>query len=58
MSRPPFPIHDAILVPASAVAKAKSVMLYTFKRHTGQDGEVDVLTKHDFGTDDDLQLAA
>ncbi|MEX3314759.1 hypothetical protein [Sulfitobacter sp. PS-8MA] len=54
----PLPIHDAILVPASAVDLAQRVMLYTFKRHTGQDGEVDVLTKHDFGPDDDLQLAA
>jgi hypothetical protein len=53
-----LPIHDAILVPASAVTLAQRVMLYTFRRHTGQDGEVDILTKHDFGPDNDLQLAS
>lgn len=51
-----LPIHDAIIVPVSAVATAKQVMLDVFKRRTGQDGVVDILTKHQF--EDELQLAA
>ena len=39
-----LPIHDAILVPASASTLAKRVMLHTFKRKTGIDGEVTILT--------------
>jgi hypothetical protein len=39
-----LPIHDAIIVPASAVEKAKRVMLHTFEVKTGQQGKVDVLT--------------
>ena len=35
-----LPIHDAVLVPASASSLATRVMLYTFKRKTGIDGEV------------------
>lgn len=39
-----LPIHDAIIVPASAVEKAKRIMLHTFAVKTGQKGTVDVLT--------------
>lgn len=39
-----LPIHDAIIVPVSAVEKAKRVMLHTFEVKTGQKGTVDVLT--------------
>jgi hypothetical protein len=40
-----LPIHDAIIVPASAAAKAQRVMLHTFKVKTGQDGVVDIISK-------------
>jgi hypothetical protein len=40
-----LPIHDAILVPASAAAKAKAVMLEVFRKRTGQEGVVDLITK-------------
>jgi len=39
-----LPIHDAIIVPASAVEEAKRVMLQTFEVKTGQKGTVDALT--------------
>ncbi len=53
-----LPIHDAIIVPVSAVATAKQVMLDVFKRRTGQDGVVDILTKQQFEDEGELQLAA
>ena len=40
----PLPIHDAIIVPVSAVDMAKRVMLHTFEVKTRQEGVVDVLT--------------
>ncbi|OAN68539.1 hypothetical protein A8B78_22320 [Jannaschia sp. EhC01] len=40
-----LPIHDAVLVPASAEKVVKNVMLHTFLNKTGQSGVVDVLTK-------------
>ena len=52
-----LPIHDAIIVPASAVATAKSVMLSTFKMKTGLEGVVDVITKQQF-VKEELQLVA
>lgn len=52
-----LPIHDAILVPASASTLAQRVMLYTFKRLTGIDGEVSILTAQQH-PDADLPLAA
>ena len=52
-----LPIHDAIIVPASAVATAKKVMLYTFKKKTGLEGVVDVITKQQF-IKQELQLVA
>jgi hypothetical protein len=39
-----LPIHDAVLVPASASSLAERVMLYTFKRKTGIDGKVTIHT--------------
>lgn len=54
-----LPIHDAVIVPASAVAKAKAVMLDTFKEMTGQDGVVDILTMDGFKKEEEeLQLVA
>ncbi|QFS97322.1 hypothetical protein FIV06_07815 [Labrenzia sp. THAF191b] len=53
-----LPIHDAIIVPASAVATAKEVMLDVFKRRTGQNGVVDILTKQQFEDREEPQLAA
>ncbi|ERP87259.1 hypothetical protein Q669_10870 [Labrenzia sp. C1B10] len=37
-----LPIHDAILVPRSKVATARSTMLEAFRRHTGIEGVVSV----------------
>ena len=42
-----LPIHDAILVPASAQRIATNVMTHTFWRKTGLEAVVDVLTPHD-----------
>ena len=39
-----LPIHDAIIVPALAVDKAKRVMLRTFEVQTGQKGQVEEIT--------------
>lgn len=47
-----LPIHDAILVPASASTLAQRVMLYTFKRLTGIDGEVTILTAQQHPVED------
>jgi hypothetical protein len=52
-----LPIHDAILVPASASAIAKRAMLYTFKLRTGIDAEVDILTAQHLPVED-LPLVA
>ncbi|TKA93843.1 hypothetical protein FAZ78_25675, partial [Cereibacter changlensis] len=49
-----LPIHDAILVPASASTLAKRVMLYTFKRKTRIDGEVTILTAQQHPDEDHL----
>ncbi|WP_058319468.1 hypothetical protein, partial [Thalassovita mediterranea] len=40
-----LPIHDAIIVPASSAAQAKAVMLEVFKKRTGQEGAVELITK-------------
>ncbi|PJE28538.1 hypothetical protein, partial [Pseudooceanicola marinus] len=48
-----LPIHDAVLVPASAAAKAMAVMLEVFKKRTGQEGVVDLITKEQLETADD-----
>jgi len=42
-----LPIHDAILVPASAQRVATNVMTYTFRQRTGLEAAVDVLTSQD-----------
>ena len=47
-----LPIHDAILVPASATSRAKQVMLYTFKVKTRIDGEVTILTAQQHPVED------
>ena len=36
-------IHDAVLVPQSAVEIARATMLDVFKQKTGAEGQVDVL---------------
>ena len=52
-----LPIHDAILVPASASSLAERVMLHTFKRKTGIDGEVSILTTQHLSVEDLLLVA-
>lgn len=51
-----LPIHDAILVPASAQRIATNVMAYTFQLKTGLEAVVDVRTRHDL--EDPLLTAA
>ncbi|MBY6203258.1 hypothetical protein KUV65_17990, partial [Maritalea mobilis] len=51
-----LPIHDAVLVPTSAQRIATNVMTYTFRRRTGLEAVVDVLTSHDL--EDPLPTAA
>ncbi|WP_343755254.1 DUF6538 domain-containing protein, partial [Rhodovulum strictum] len=50
-----LPIHDAILVPASAAAQAKAVMLEVFKKRTGQEGVVDLITKDQLEASDEAE---
>lgn len=51
-----LPIHDAILVQASAARVATNVMTHTFWVKTGLEAVVDVLTPHDL--EDPLPTAA
>lgn len=44
---PALPVHDAVIVPTSAAATTKRIMLDTFRRHTGQEGVVDLVTRQD-----------
>ena len=53
-----LPIHDAIIVPVSAGATAKQVMLDVFRKRTGQDGVVDLISKPHAEQMEELQLAA
>jgi hypothetical protein len=36
-----LPVHDAVIVPVSAVGTAKTSMLETFRRYTGMEGSVE-----------------
>ncbi|CUH85807.1 hypothetical protein TM5383_03049 [Thalassovita mediterranea] len=50
-----LPIHDAIIVPASSAAQAKAVMLEVFKKRTGQEGAVELITKEELQGVDEAQ---
>ena len=53
-----LPIHDAIIVPVSAAASAKQVMLDVFSERTGQEGVVDLISKPQPEQMEELQLVA